>query len=104
MQANPNVHYVRKVENRMDNESAFDAAAMAVLDNAAMHREKTPNLGTLLEEVAELVLSLRGKHEHAPEVELEEIGGIAINWLRVIYIQQWQRAAENAAVVSHNGS
>lgn len=35
----------------------------------------------LLEEVAELTLSLRGKHKHAPELELTEIAGICINWM-----------------------
>jgi len=37
----------------------------------------------LLEEVAELAAALEGKHEHSPEIELVQIGGIAANWLRL---------------------
>ena len=47
------------------------------------HRDKDDNYWLLMlhEEVAELTLSLRGKHEHSPELELTEIAGICINWL-----------------------
>lgn len=35
----------------------------------------------LLEEVGELALSLRGRHEHSPETELRQITSICLNWL-----------------------
>lgn len=38
-------------------------------------------MACLMEEVAELALSLQGKHVHTPELELREIASIAINWL-----------------------
>ena len=49
--------------------------------NAAIHRDKEPTLGMLLQEVGELALALEGKHEHPPAVELVQIGGIILNWL-----------------------
>lgn len=56
-------------------------AAQLVLQNAAIYQHKNPTLGTLLEEVAELARALEGKHEHPPELELVEIGGIVLNML-----------------------
>jgi len=52
-------------------------------------REFSPNwdrsdnlwLLTLLEEISELILSLRGKHDNPPDLELVEIASICINWL-----------------------
>lgn len=38
-------------------------------------------LARLVEEVGELAAALEGRHEHTPELELEQIGGIVINWL-----------------------
>lgn len=49
--------------------------------NARAHVDRTPTLGTLLEEVAEFARSLEGKHEHPPELELVQIIGISINLL-----------------------
>lgn len=40
-------------------------------------------LASLMEEVLELALALEGKHEHTPELELKQIGSIAIGWLRM---------------------
>jgi NTP pyrophosphatase (non-canonical NTP hydrolase) len=39
---------------------------------------------TLLSEVGELADALKGKHEHPKEVELIQIAGICINWLRTM--------------------
>lgn len=39
---------------------------------------------SLVEEFLELTLSLDGKHEHPPEVELKQIGAIAIGMRRHI--------------------
>jgi hypothetical protein len=49
-------------------------------------------LRILTEEFAELVLSLEGKHNHTPDLELTEIAGICINWLE-------KRAGNNQAKV-----
>jgi hypothetical protein len=49
--------------------------------NAEQHEGKQPTLGTLLEEIAELARALEGKHEHPPELELIQIGGIVANML-----------------------
>jgi hypothetical protein len=56
-------------------------AIKCIQQNAEQHQGKTPTLGTLLEEVAELARSLEGKHEHAPGLELIQIGGIVANML-----------------------
>jgi len=46
-------------------------------------REETDEywLISLIEEVSELSLSLRGKHKHSPKTELIQICSICINWL-----------------------
>lgn len=56
-------------------------AVKFIQKNAAQHEGKAPTLGTLLEEIAELARSLEGKHEHPPELELIQIGGIVANML-----------------------
>jgi hypothetical protein len=59
------------------------AEVMALIDqNAYLHQDKTPTLGTLLEEVAELARALEGKHDDHPGLELVQIGGIVANMLR----------------------
>ena len=54
-----------------------------VKDNSHKHRTRDDDfwLMMLLEEVSELVLSLRGEHGDPPDLELTEIAGICINWL-----------------------
>ena len=59
----------------------LDNAIRLIRENAERHSEKRPTFGTLMEEVAELTLALRGKHEHPPELELVQIGGIVANML-----------------------
>ena len=54
-------------------------------ENATTHQDKYPTLRTLLAEVAELAYALDGEHEHPPEYELVQIGGIVVNWLERIY-------------------
>lgn len=39
-------------------------------------------LAALTEEVGELAQSLAGEHSHSPALELIQIGGIVVNWLR----------------------
>ena len=63
----------------------MDRAIQEVIANADAHRDGTPDLPGLLEEVAELSAALIGDHEHTPVYELIQIGGIAINWLRAYY-------------------
>lgn len=63
-----------------DDERMNDAVWDIAL-NAGENEHKTPTLDTLLEEVAELILSCRGKHEHPPRVGLVQIGGIVVNLL-----------------------
>ena len=55
-----------------------------VIQNANHYQYKIGriDLRMLIEEVGELAEALAGKHEHSPEYELIQIGGIAINWLR----------------------
>ena len=59
-----------------------DPGLAAVIRNADEHRNGTPDLRGLLEEVAELAAALDGVHEHDAAYELAQIGGIAVNWLR----------------------
>ena len=47
----------------------------------------------LQEEVLELSLALRGRHEHQPELELMQIAAIALNWLRHFYTHEQRQAA-----------
>jgi hypothetical protein len=54
-------------------------------ENANNNQHKHPSLRTLLAEVAELSYALDGEHEHPPEYELIQIGGIVVNWLDRIY-------------------
>jgi len=63
---------------------------------------KTPDKDTLLEEVAELILSLKGKHEDPPELELVEIGGIAINLLRRLFRREDINTKQIKQVVENN--
>lgn len=46
-------------------------------------REKSNSywFARLIEEVAELGMSLEGEHEHVPELELTQIASICINWM-----------------------
>ena len=60
----------------------LDKAALAIVHNANQHRDKNPALPMLLEEIAEYVYARDGNHEHPPDYELIQIGGIAINLLR----------------------
>ena len=48
----------------------------------AIRLGKNASLRTLLEEVAELAAALDGKHEHPPELELVQIAGICLTWLK----------------------
>ena len=48
----------------------------------------------LLEEVAELMLSLVGLHRGPPEWELQQIAAIAWNWLEMRREPDWRREQE----------
>lgn len=54
-----------------------------VYENAKRHAnyQPRPDFSMLAQEVLELSLSLRGRHEHPPEWELVQIGGVVLNWL-----------------------
>lgn len=52
-----------------------------VIGEAKDNAHKRPKMTTLLEEFSELVLSLRGKHDDPPELELAQVASVAINLL-----------------------
>lgn len=82
--------------------------ALDVIDqNAIFHREKwgdvigadgNPNWPRLLalinEELGELSAAIMGKHEHPPELELIQLGGLILNWLRCYSDEQILSAQE----------
>ena len=74
----------------MENKHADEAVAAIIL-NANRHRGETPTMRMLLAEIAELAYALEGEHEHSPDIELAQIGGIAINWIRHIYAARRKR-------------
>ena len=63
----------------------MDIVLKDIARNARENEHKYPTLRTLLSEISELAYALDGEHEHPPELELVEIGGIVVNWLRRIY-------------------
>ena len=73
---------IRRIEEL---DKYFYRASAEINANASENRHKKPAFSTLLEEFAELVLSLRGKHDDPPELEIKQIGGICINLLAQIY-------------------
>lgn len=82
-----------------DQQKAFDAAVQAITTDATEHSHKRPKITTLLEEFAELVLSLRDKHEHTPRTELVHfitiifIGLIVLCGYLLFQASGWQIAA-----------
>lgn len=58
----------------------WDAVEEAISE-AKNNAHKRPKMTTLLEEFSELVLSLRGKHDDPPELELKQVAAVAINLL-----------------------
>lgn len=60
---------------------AYQQACAEVLKEANANKHKRPKMTTLLEEFSELVLSLRGKHDDPPEMELRQVASVAINLL-----------------------
>ena len=58
-------------------------AMRKVYQNAQDHinYRPPPDFAMLAQEMLELSLSLRGRHEHPPEYELVQMGGIILNWL-----------------------
>lgn len=61
---------------------SIEEATVIVYGNAVSHGDRSPTLGTLLEEVAEYARSLEKKHSDHPALELIQIAGIAINMLK----------------------
>lgn len=59
-----------------------DDAIGFVISHTYKFADRTPTLGTLLEEIAEYARALENKHTDAPALELIQIGSIAINLLR----------------------
>ena len=58
-----------------------------LVDNAVRHSHLKPNLQMLVEEVGELAAALGERHEHEPSHELIQIGGITLNWLMRLELQ-----------------
>jgi hypothetical protein len=52
-----------------------------VIDIANEYAYKRPKLTTLMEEVAEVILASRGKHNDPLELELVQVAAVAINCL-----------------------
>jgi hypothetical protein len=65
--------------------SALLRALSNVEMNATANAYKRPKVTALLEEVAELILACRGKHEDGVELEIIQIAGVAINILWQIH-------------------
>lgn len=70
----------------------LEEAIELIRSNAELHREKQPALRTLLAEIAELAYALDGDHEHPPELELVEVGGIVANMLKGYSLVETQQA------------
>ncbi len=68
-----------------DKEALYLRAITDIVENAREHSCKRPAMSTLLEEMAEAVLSSRGKHDGPLELEITQIGGICINILWQLY-------------------
>ena len=87
---------MRQAENavREDKEAEvrLEQAIALVTDNAYAYEDHTPTLGTLMQEIAELMCAFEGKHEDPPELELVQIGGIVINMLRAYGLHDTQCA------------
>ena len=70
-------------------EELLSPTQRAVLDLQQEHRQKRtwhhrPEaywMMRLIEEVGELASSIAGRHEHAPDLELQEIASICLSWL-----------------------
>lgn len=60
---------------------AFKRAVNRVVLEAQNNRHKRPKVTTILEEVAEMILSFRGKHDDPPDLELVHIASVCINVL-----------------------
>lgn len=68
------------------NQIAWDRAMKEVLFAASQNIHKRPKFTTLLEEMTELTLALRGKHDHPAELELIQIASVALNLLAQVYM------------------
>lgn len=71
-------HFVELTEAE---KQAFRQAVNRVVLEAQNNRHKRPKVTTILEEVAEMILSFRGKHDDPPELELVQIASVCINVL-----------------------
>lgn len=76
---------MQETTNGKNWERCFSRAVVEIVSNAQQYSHKKPTFSTLLEEFAELVLSLRGKHDDPPELEITQIGGICMNLLAQIH-------------------
>ena len=72
--------------NDRDIQFIYGEAVETIIANARHHGAKLPSFAMLLEEVNELALALEGNHEHPPEYELTQIGGIVLNWLQRLFL------------------
>jgi hypothetical protein len=70
------------------NEAEMKHLAIAiryVIREAELNKHKRPKMTTLMEEMSELYLAMRGKHKDDPETELIHVASCAINILWQIY-------------------
>jgi len=77
-------HFVYALQLLEGVEANNDDVVNEVIANANANYYRKPNLLTLLEEIAEMILSGRGKHDDPLELELIQMAGICINIVRRI--------------------
>ncbi len=66
----------------------FTLAIATIIRDAREQKHKRPAMSTLLEEMAEAILSSRGKHDDYLTLEITQIGGVCINILWQLYAGQ----------------
>lgn len=86
------------IRNSQQHAAKWDARGLGA-DDAPLNAER---MRVLVEEVEELAGALVGNHEHPPELELIQIGGIVINWLRQFEREALERAFQQTWE-EHNG-
>ena len=85
-------------------------AVTAEISKVALEQKGLPPMEQLFEEVAELLLSLRGKHADTAELELLEIASLAMNLLVAcscldVYsaVAEWHRRHNHPSQEPTNG-
>jgi hypothetical protein len=76
------------MELTLEEKVCFDEALIDIGVTAEQHCRRRPAMSTLIEEVAEAILAARGKHDHDLALEISQIGGICVNILWQLYMDQ----------------